>query len=78
MGRGIPGGPRQLALGSNWSLAPGSLGRHWTDLWRALFAKAAIDAQLAQASLIDCNHVVQIAIPIAEVHTKLAEPTREA
>jgi hypothetical protein len=31
----------------------GSLGRGWTDLWRELFEKAAINAQLAEASLID-------------------------
>ena len=30
-----------------------SLGGRWTDLWRELFDKAAIDAQLAEASLID-------------------------
>src|SRR5262249_40344808 len=30
-----------------------SLGGSWTDLWRALFDEAAVEAQLAEASLID-------------------------
>jgi hypothetical protein len=30
-----------------------SLGKQWTDLWRELFDKATVDAQLAKTSLID-------------------------
>jgi CRISPR-associated endonuclease/helicase Cas3 len=53
----------------------GSLGRHWTDLWRELFEKAAIHAQLAEASLIDWRRPYRDALVTEWLPTRLGDGT---
>jgi len=53
----------------------GTLGRHWTDLWRELFEKAAIDAQLAQASLIEWRRPYRDALVNEWLPTRLGDGT---
>ena len=53
----------------------GSLGRRWTDLWRELFEKAAINAQLAEASLIDWRRPYRDALVTEWLPTRLGDGT---
>jgi CRISPR-associated endonuclease/helicase Cas3 len=53
----------------------GSLGTPWTDLWRELFDKAAIDAQLAEASLIDWRRSYRDALVTEWLPTRLGDGT---
>ena len=50
-----------------------SLGGRWTDLWRELFDKAAIDAQLAEASLIDWRRPYRDALVTEWLPTRLGD-----
>ena len=49
----------------------GSLGGRWTDLWRELFDKAAINAQLAESSLIDWRRSYRDALITEWLPTRL-------
>jgi hypothetical protein len=53
----------------------GSLGGRWTDLWRELFDKAAINAQLAEASLIDWRRPYRDALVTEWLPTRLGDGT---
>jgi CRISPR-associated endonuclease/helicase Cas3 len=50
-----------------------SLGKHWTDLWRDLFDKAAINEQLAETSLIDWRRPYRDAIVSEWLPTRLGD-----
>jgi hypothetical protein len=52
-----------------------SLGGHWSDLWRELFDKAAINAQLAQANLIDWRRPYRDALVNEWLPTRLGDGT---
>jgi CRISPR-associated endonuclease/helicase Cas3 len=52
-----------------------SLGERWSDLWRGLFDKAAINAQLAQASLIDWRRPYRDALVSEWLPTRLGDGT---
>jgi len=51
------------------------LGGSWTDLWRNLFDEAAIQAQLAEASLIDWKRPYREALVSEWLPTRLGEGT---
>jgi CRISPR-associated endonuclease/helicase Cas3 len=51
------------------------LGGRWTDLWRELFDAAAIEAQLAEASLIDWSRSYREALVNERLPTRLGEGT---
>jgi CRISPR-associated endonuclease/helicase Cas3 len=53
----------------------GSLGGHWTDLWRELFDEAAINAQLAQANLIEWRRPYRDALVREWLPTRLGDGT---
>ncbi len=52
-----------------------SLGDNWSELWRELFDKAAINAQLAQASLIDWRRPYRDALVNEWLPTRLGDGT---
>jgi CRISPR-associated endonuclease/helicase Cas3 len=52
-----------------------SLGGSWTDLWRELFDEAAINAQLAEASLVDWRRPYREALVNEWLPTRLGEGT---
>jgi CRISPR-associated endonuclease/helicase Cas3 len=52
-----------------------SLGDHWTDLWRELFDRAAINTQMAQASLIDWGRPYREALVDKWIPTRLGDGT---
>ena len=53
----------------------GSLGGHWTDLWRNLFDAAAMKAQLADATLIDWMRPYREALVNEWLPTRLGDGT---
>jgi CRISPR-associated endonuclease/helicase Cas3 len=52
-----------------------TLGGRWTDLWRELFDAAAIEAQLAEASLINWGRSYREALVNERLPTRLGEGT---
>ena len=52
-----------------------SLGGRWTDLWRELFDEAAINAQLAQANLIEWRRPYRDALVREWLPTRLGDGT---